>query len=316
MVNMHEDLEHSIFKTLVYFDLFNYPLTSEELYHFLWQPPTQINYNGFVEFLHVTGYTLLKIEEKNGFYFLKGRSVILENRHTHTLETEKKMKIAKRGISKLRWVPFIKSVFVCNTVAGGYPTQQSDIDVFIIVQNGRLWLARFFSTLLLKLFRLRTSASQERDKICLSFYISENNLDVSNLCIENPDIYLAYWLAQLVPVYDPDNIYRLIKLKNVWIDTVLPHAFGEYQLMEKWKVKNSMVSLFFKKLGEKFWGTQYGNLIEAQTKKIQLPKVMTHYGAYAQEHNSNVIIEDTILKFHKNDRREEYRARWLKHLST
>ncbi|MBI2436278.1 MAG: hypothetical protein HYV41_00825 [Candidatus Magasanikbacteria bacterium] len=312
---MSEELRQSIFKTLAFFDLFEYPLTREELYRFLWKAQKNLSPIDFLAF--VDQYDNIKyIEKKNGFYFLQGREDVLDSRHVQTLETEKKMRIAKRGISKLRYIPFIRSVFVCNTVAGGYPTKESDIDVCIIVRDGRLWIARFFANLMLKILRLRTSATQERDKICLSFFISEKRLNLFDLRIADQDIYLAYWLTQLVPVYDPENLHESIMRANNWVKEVLPYAFQAYDLIDRWKVVDSKISLFFKKIGENLWGGGYGNLIEDQTKKIQMPKVTLHYGDFAKQNNSNVIIADDILKFHKNDRREEYRGRWLDHMVT
>ena len=44
------------------------------------------------------------------------------------------MKIANRAVEKIRWVPFLRAIFVCNTLAGPGLKEESDIDVFIITR--------------------------------------------------------------------------------------------------------------------------------------------------------------------------------------
>lgn len=305
-----ERLPKSVLQTLAYFDIFDHPLTSEELYRFLYTDFTdfKIDYSDFVERLeHIDG-----IEAKQGFYFLPSREKIVETRQRGIKFIEEKMKIAKRGIKKIRWIPFARAVFVCNTVASAGVSEESDVDVFVVVRKGRLWLTRLLITLVLSLFGLRRTKKKIKNKICLSFYVVDSRLNLEDLAIGNNDIYLIYWLAQLIPVYDPDKIFDSIQEANQWIKRYIPNASEPYKVLHRWKVGNSNLNGHVKKFFEKMWGEGYGRVIENQAKNIQLSKMKRNKASVQNENDKRVVIQDDILKFHENDRRVEYRREWLK----
>ena len=325
---MNTELSQSIGQTLAFFDMFDHPLTKEELYRWLWRdlritdvksrgdhvpfrdnPDLRIDYNEFLSQLeHLE--QLQQFERLNGFYFLKGRKGIVEERQRRVRLVEEKMEIARRGIKKLRWIPFVRSVFVCNTLAGGYVKEDSDIDVFVVVQKGRLWLSRLFVTFFLSVTGLRRNKRQIKNKICLSFYVSDDHLDLKDIAIDEPDIYLMYWLVQLVSVYDPDNILADVQKANAWVKKYLLSEFQPYEILPREKVADSRLSRGFKRVFEIMWTGAYGNFLEAQAKAVQRARMKLTRGSVRDEPDTRVVISDSMLKFHENDRREEYRERW------
>jgi len=91
-------LEQSIFKTLAYFDIADFPLTKEELYAFLWMPPA-IGYAEFLEKINnisTSSYFL----SKYGYYFLAGREEIVERRRERLIVSEKKLALAVNATKK------------------------------------------------------------------------------------------------------------------------------------------------------------------------------------------------------------------------
>ena len=150
-MNTSDSLQLSLKKTLAYFDLANFPLTKEELYNFLWEPPTV----SYPDFLLSLPEIKMPIVEKNGYYFLSGREELVETRRCRLLISENKLKIARRVARIVRSVPFLKAIFVCNTVGAEQATEDSDIDFFIVTEKNRIWIARLWVTFLLGLFRLR-----------------------------------------------------------------------------------------------------------------------------------------------------------------
>ncbi|MBD3311141.1 MAG: hypothetical protein GF349_01425 [Candidatus Magasanikbacteria bacterium] len=309
---MHKDLNRSILQTLAYFNIFNLPLTKEELYRwlFFYKHNFKTDYIDFLEFLDE--YTEdASWQTKGGYYFLPGCEKDIAKRETGIRLIEKKMKIARRAVRKLRYIPFVKAVFVCNTVAALSASEDSDIDVFIITKKNRLYLARIMVTLAMSIFRLRRTKKRIKDKICLSFYVSEDSLNLASIKIDDPDIYLMYWLDQLIPVYDPNDFLMNIFQKNSWAKKFLPHAFEEYNLSNRWRVDDNKISNAIKKLSEKIWQGSYGDMMEAQAKSMQQAKMKMNFMSVQGEEDSRVIINDKMLKFHENDRRAEYRERWL-----
>ncbi|MFA6427867.1 MAG: hypothetical protein WCW16_05545 [Candidatus Magasanikbacteria bacterium] len=302
-------LKESVIKTLSYFDLFQYPLTREELYRNLWDTDSadlKLDYTDFVKQVEVYD----EIGYKHGFYFLSGNEEHVARRQNRVRIIEEKMQIAKRGIKKLRWIPFVRAVCVCNTVALGTAVEESDVDIFVIARKGRIWFVRFWSTLILKLFRLRTSKGNMKNKICLSFFVSDSQLNLEFLCAFEDDIYLVYWLGHLVPVYDPDNLLHSMYKANTWTKKYVPHAYAPYILLENWKVEDSKCSKWGKVIGERIDRGIWGSRCENYLKRIQLPRINTYYGPMLKKQGTEVVVTDTILKFHENDRRKEYYTRW------
>ncbi|OGH90217.1 MAG: hypothetical protein A2507_00180 [Candidatus Magasanikbacteria bacterium RIFOXYD12_FULL_33_17] len=301
-------IQESILKTLAYFDIFDYPLTKSELRKFLWLASKLVE----KEFLFNLENLLIQkqIETEHNFYFLKDRKDNVKNRQLKIKLVEEKLVIAKKAVKKLRYVPFLRSVFICNTVAAGVPNNDSDIDVFIIAKKNYLWLVRFFSTIILKFFRLRTSELNHKNRMCLSFYATDTNLNLEKLQMNNrDDVYLVYWILQLIPIYDQTNLYQSILRANKWLNNYVNLQEDNYYLPEYLQVKDNKNSLKIKKFFEKFFENK--KYLLKLIEKIQYNKVRKNYGLYADMSDSRVVISDEFLKFHENDRRKEYSDKWV-----
>jgi predicted nucleotidyltransferase len=304
---MNSRLEKSIIQTLAYFDLFSHPLTKEEVYQYLWNYYDSIGFTDFINSLSEI-VELGKIAIKQGYYFLPGREEIVAERQRRVRLVEEKMRIAVRGVKKLRWVPFVKAVFVCNTLAMGSVTKDSDIDVLVVAGKGRIWLTRLLTNTILKLFRLRTGRRGQKNKLCLSFFVTEENLNLASLRTVEPDVYLVYWLSQLLPIYDPAKVREEIMKRNTWARNFVPNAWQKFEILAKYKVVDSRASGLFKRAWEKMWSTAYGNFLESQARGTQLAKFKMR--RLETKVDKSVIISDEIIKLHENDRRGEYQERW------
>lgn len=306
------NLESSIIRTLAFFSNFKHPLTSTELYRWLWKPP-KITYSDFLDKLDNSILNNSSINRKDSFYFLSGNQGFVQIRQSRVKLAKKKLDIARKAVKKLRYIPFLDAVFVCNTLALGAVNEDSDIDFFLICQPDRVWLVRFFANIILKSLGLRVGGGQEKDKICLSFFISSDNLDLSQIQIpQTPDIYLIYWIDQLIPLFDTSNIYQKIYESNEWIKEYLPNINKRKGSIYQKEVEYSKFSNLCSNIGEKLWQGNYGNLIDNQAKGLQEKKLEFYLQDNYAENEPDVIIEKNIIKLHENDRRSEFRQHWLK----
>lgn len=303
---MTDSLSQSIISTLSYFDQFDYPLTAEELYRFLWQPLVNLTYPDFLVQLEIISKEQV-CENTLGYYHLSGRSSISEDRRRCLVFVEEKMVIARKAARLLANVPFVKAMYACNTVAAGWPTEKSDIDVFIVVKFGRLWLTRILVTGLIAVANLRRGKQRITDLICLSFYGTDKHLNVSSVAIAAPDIYLIYWLQQLVPVYDDGLITQRLYQENSWAQVYLPNGFLNKEMLLGSLPSVSLIARSIRHFFEWLLKGTIGDWIERLARSRQIKRIERQPHAAPPA----VVISDTMLKFHESDRRAEFQAAWL-----
>ncbi|MEX2013186.1 MAG: hypothetical protein WD967_02175, partial [Candidatus Levyibacteriota bacterium] len=94
---MESEIRQSILKTVLYSDIFDYPLTSEQIWKFL-LTSKKIKRGKFEKILEDIRWPIV---EKNGWYFLKGRENLLKKRCDRRKESERKFKIAKNAVRVL-----------------------------------------------------------------------------------------------------------------------------------------------------------------------------------------------------------------------
>jgi hypothetical protein len=295
-------LEKSILETMVYYDLFDYPLTSVELWQWLWKYDCKLVELTFC--LGESDFLRKYIETRNGFYFLKGRKELLDIRKKKRIYSVNKWKRGLKAAKLLRTVPFVKTIILCNSIAYFNAEKDSDIDFFIIVKSGYLWLARFFITAILHFSKIRRHANKINNRICLSFYVTDNNLSLEDLAYKN-DIHFYYWLLHFVPIFDTET-YKLFSKENSWIKKYIPKA-NTWGTIDNWKVEDNFFTKFYRKFWERILDNFLGKFVNSIFKKLQLFKMSKNKFSKAQEENTNVVIGDNILKFHEEDNRKYIR---------
>lgn len=302
------NIDRAIISTLAYFDIHDYPLTREELWRWLWTSEP-VSEEMFLEHLR----TLIgqgAIQRVAGYYVLAGREALLAARERKIPVLEHKMRRAQLAAKKLRWIPFVQAVLVSNTVAGGTAEKESDIDFLVVVQAGRLYLARLLVTLVLSVFRLRRTKRMITNRMCLCFYVTDRALNLSVIALDQPDIYLMYWIHQLIPLYDPFGMYEKILTANQWTRRYAPHARRSCALISRLAVIDQAIPAFVRKFFVIAWRGFYGDMLEAQARALQQAKMKKNFASLQHAGDTRVVVNDTMLKFHENDRRAYYRAAW------
>ncbi|MCX6780024.1 MAG: hypothetical protein NT034_02480 [Candidatus Magasanikbacteria bacterium] len=307
----HHDLKESILKTLAYFDIQHYPLTAPEIWQWLYR----FEISDFKQIIAAldTLESQHKVMQKYGYFYLSGREEIIEIRRARLVASELKLKKARRAIQFIKYIPFLKAVFVCNTVAAGTAFEESDIDFFIIADRNRLYIVRFFTNLILRIFGLRTYGEHTADRICLSFFVDDQNLNLEKIKALPEDIHFAYWAFQMMPVYDPENYLKRFFSANHWIKKYIPNF--NFQTQYNNLVKPNIISCAWQKIWQTMWRGQYGDLIETQAREWQLLKMSPGVKEKAKLEDNGVVINSGIVKLHEADTRAAIHGMWAKAIS-
>jgi len=296
-------LKKNILRTIAYFHLFKIPLTAREVRKNLFCPAKAWTFTEIRQALaQMTGREL---RSQEGFYFFKDSANQLELRKTRYLISDEKIKQSRKYLKILSFVPFVRAIFICNTLSVLNANNESDIDVAIVTAGNRIWTTRFFSVILMKILKKRPTLENTKNKICLSFFVTEDALNLEKLAYAE-DIHFIYWLKQFMPIYDPKNITGYFLEANHWSDKFLPNYIN-MGTCANWRVKND--SNFKLKL-ETFLNSDFGNSIELSLKKLQLKILPERLKRISTEQNTNVVLNDKVLKFHVRDKRVYYRDKW------
>jgi len=298
----NKNISSSITNVVVFFDLFNYPLTVFEIWKNLNIKCSLLDVKKILEDENFSGH----IQVYNGFYFLKGRQDIIKIRMARYNYTDRKFKRAMKISKIFRFIPWIEMIAIGNNIGEHNLKNNSDIDFFIITKQNRIWITRFFCVMIVKLLRLRPTEKNTKDTICLSFFISKDRMDLDRLMLDNNDIYFIHWLSGLVPIYDAGAVYKKFIHSNRWIYKYLPN-WRPAQISKKRNL-TKLPSFVYYDLIDLLFGW-----LEERIKKIQLKKLPDSIKKEMNK-NTNIVINDQILKFHTNDRRKGYRDKFKENM--
>lgn len=198
--------------------------------------------------------------------------------------------------------PQIQMVALCNSRARGEADENSDIDLFIIAKKKHLWTVRFIVTFITSILGVRRKNThglkkwspeyikKTKDRFCLSFFITEEVMNLENIRLQPDDPYLDRWIYTLIPLVNKNATYEHFMEAN-WVEpTYSP-------VNPSWRI-------FCMKLGIIF---SFLSLFESIIKKLWLPRTLKTYDKLGKPWG--VVISDTMLKFHDNDQRKNYQDR-------
>ena len=290
--------------TLHYFDLFDWPLTSQEVEDYLygWSAPQS-----------AISATLAVMKEEvghvHGFYCLAGREEICELRKERAKISERLWK----RVDRFSWIfalcPFVKTVAVCNSLAYGNVKDTSDIDVFIIVENGKLQTAHFFLKVLTQIFRMRVHHDKIAGRFCLSFFVSEKAVNLETLAFPF-DPHLAYFAWMMTPIYGEDAYLKFLHANEKWAG----RYFRRIPSPRLKRMKKHPVASFFGFIIASFLRI-FGGLAEAFFNQVQLHKDQERKKQFSSS-LGGILINKDIFKFHEDDPRQRVAEDFMKRLES
>lgn len=280
--------EKAVLTTILYSDIFSFPLTKDELWKFLISPE-KLSKQTFVNALRSLNN---QVSTKEGFYCLKGREAIFSERKQKEHEVAKKMKLASMVTERLIVFPSIVFIGISGGLAVGNVTEKDDIDFVVITKKNTLFTTRLLILGVLEVLGIRRFRNQQdaSDTICVNLLFDESSLTWPE---NKRDLYTAREIAQINPLFEREQMYKRFLNANKWIIHFLPNVVYQKPLISKnrkkiiGKILNSVIS---------------NSISEYLTRFLQM--------GLMRRHQTKEIVTNHFLAFHPND----YRTKTLTQL--
>lgn len=206
---MFDLIANAIFQTLHYADLFDYALTSEEIFRFLiCVPCTREQVDGRLD---DSPWLKDRIARTGGFVTLARRESLVAARAQGHAAAQRQMPRARQYARWLAHFPFVRMIGLTGGLAMEN-ARDGDIDLLIVTVPGRLWLVRGMVVALVRFARVRG------DRLCPNLLLTENALAIPQV-----DLYHAHEIIQMIPLYGM-HVYQEMRRLNAWADAFLPNA--------------------------------------------------------------------------------------------
>lgn len=287
--------EKAIVRTLLYSDIFDYPLSEEEVWKFLISNK-DINKTVFDSKIKKINSVVFR---KNGFLHIEKNAAAVSKRINKFEESQIKLNLAHKIIKKLFIIPTVIFVGLSGNLSMMNAGKYDDIDLFVITRKDTVWITRLLLILCLKILGKHRKRNDKKvaDKFCLNMIVDEEKLSLSkNL----RSLYTSHEIAQLKPVMQRGNTYKKFINSNKWIQSYMPNAYEE---IKSQRVKEIEKNLFSDLLGDFLSFAFFENLVKLfQTTLIK-------------RNLTKEIIEDKFIALHPKDYKNIILAQYTEKIS-
>ena len=248
---MSYHLGKNILATVTYYDVLDMPLSAFEIWkHLLVQEVAQVTREPITlgqVFGSLASDTLnSKISRKNGFYFLRGRDDLAARRIRAEKISVEKLKRIRRLARWIAYIPYVRMLGATGSLAMKNGERESDWDIFVVLRSGKIWSGRTMLTGFLHLIGKRRHRRKIRDRVCLNYFVTEDNLEIGT-----KDLFSAHEYSFLIPLWN-FPLFQIFELKNRWIREYCPN-FTPTTLPSLWTLKNSPPARHIQKILEKIF---------------------------------------------------------------
>lgn len=198
-------------------------------------------------------------------------------------------------ILKFAWwmqaLPYLRSLMTSGSLAMSNCGAQSDWDLFVIVQSGRLYTARLGLLVAAWLMgRLRTKKMTiAPDRFCFNHLITTDGL-----ALRHRSLFTAHALSWLVPIYDPWAYAPRLRQANAWVTDYVSDTGG--QLFVRRTVPRSRILNAVRSGGELILNTFIGGLFERCIRRWMQSRIESEPATHAP--GGRIIADDRELEFH------------------
>lgn len=217
-----EAIERAIVQTVAYADVFDYPLTADEVHRYLVGVPAS---QGAIRAALSSGRLVPRLLVRRGrYYALAGREAAVETRRRRATISAIFWRRAIHYARLIANLPFVRMVAVTGALAMDNVADE-DIDYLVVTEPGRLWVCRALVVGLVKL------AARGGVTLCPNYFLSERAL-----VLRERNLFTAHEVAQMVPIAGL-AIYQRLRELNRWTEHFLPNAGGPPRRVDRFEPK-------------------------------------------------------------------------------
>ncbi len=240
----------AVLKTLLYFDIFSYPLRAQEVHRFC---RSKSNPAAVADCLQELEQAQL-VYCFEGYYTMRNEEALIRRRKVNQAYSLEIMKKARRNGQLLGQFPFVRAVAISGSLSKNAASEGADIDYFIITKQGRLWVCRT----LLHLFKKLTFLAGRQHDFCMNYFLDEAELE-----LKDKNIFTAVESATIIPVYGPAAVERFFR-DNWWVGHFLPNqpAPKNYRQVDDRKSTGKQVA---EALFQGAWGAYWNRVFKSFT---------------------------------------------------
>ncbi|MBC8170877.1 MAG: hypothetical protein H7X77_04375 [Anaerolineae bacterium] len=287
-------LEAAIMRTILYGDVFNFAMTLPEIHHYL-IADAPVTLAEVEQVLASSPYLQTSLCYADGYYACRGELIAQRVQRQVLME-----QVWSTALIWGRWLarlPFVRMVALTGALAAQNPAHaDDDFDYLLVTQPGRVWLARAFAIVLVRLGKLRGVV------ICPNYVIAADTLTQTR-----QDMFMAHEVTQMIPLYG-QAMYQVMRAANPWTDAYLPNALTVYYAQTEvqpgsfWQtIKTGLETLLSGGLGDKLEQWEYRRKLHRFAANLKTP-------------HSSAQLDSSHVKGHFNDHGHPVLRRYQEHL--
>jgi len=291
-VEHDHDLEWAVYDTIRYFDIYDMPLTTTQIWRSLnvdregsgvrWHGRQVPRLREIRDVLTDSIWLSERVVTAWGYYCLTssaGKNIdqvkmyVRARLRRHVL-AQHKWKITRRVVRLLAPLPFVRMIGGSGSLALYNTRPSSDLDLYLVVRSKRIWTARLLVLLVTQLTGRRRKYWDEEapDKICLNHYVTDQSMTMP---VENRNLYTAQLYGHMIPLVGLDVFSEWLSANEPWIKRWLMYPAAPLMRPRQF-LSISKLEHIFKSLLEGFLLEPLGDMFERWAGRVQRRVIAAH----------------------------------------
>jgi len=281
-----DQLKHEVIKTLLYFDIFSFPLKAEEIHQYC-QTSTQL------PIIHQALAELVaagQVQQTGDDFAVREGRRLSELRDKKYRLSMAMMKKAHQNAAFISQFPFVRGVAISGSLSKYAADEAADIDFFIITAADRLWICRSF----LHFFKKLTFLVGRQHDFCMNYFLDQQELE-----LKDKNLYTAFESISIIPVYGRASFNSFFQQNN-WASTYFPNADPKQKLSQELQERRGILKRGLEFIFRGGWGQWINQSIRRSTVSWWREK-FRRQGYQMDQFEKDLRATNGESKYHPND---------------